>query len=92
MPGRRVTVVHTTSDFQKSFSRLPPPIKRLAEKKDQWFRTNAFDPRLLTHQLKGPLREYWAYAVNQQYRVLFRFVSPSEVIYYDIGTHTIYRP
>ena len=28
-----------------------------------------------THKLKGELSAYWAYSVNREYRVLFRFLS-----------------
>jgi addiction module RelE/StbE family toxin len=83
--------IHSTSEFEKSFSKLPIHIQNLAEKKDKWFRKNAFDPRLHTHKLKGELEGYWSYYINFQYRVLFRFIDNDEVIYYDIGTHDIYR-
>lgn len=91
MTGRPIEVVHVTPDFRRSFARLPVHLQRLAERKDQWFRADTFDPRLRTHQLKGPLAGFWAYSVNQQYRVLFLFVSPNAAMYYDIGTHDIYR-
>jgi addiction module RelE/StbE family toxin len=89
--SRPVTTVRTTSDFEKAFRRLPTHIQDLTEKKDCWFRANAFEPRLRTHKLKGPLAGYWSYSINQQYRVLFRFLSDHEVLYYDVGTHEIYR-
>ena len=91
MPLRPITKIHTTSDFKKSFQKLPSRIQDLAGKKDQWFRVHAFDPRLQTHKLHGSLEGYWSYSVNAQYRVLFRFVADNEVLYYDIGTHEIYR-
>lgn len=86
-----VSIVHSTSDFEKSFRRLPLNIRKLAEKKDKLFRENAFDSRLSTHKLKGGLEGYCSYSVNRQYRILFRFLNKNEVIYYDIGTHGIYR-
>ena len=89
--ARPITVIHVTPDFEKTFLRLPKQIEGLANRKDQWFRRDAFDPRLRTHKLKGELSAYWAYSVNREYRVLFRFLGPHEVIYYDIGTHEIYR-
>ncbi len=61
---RPIAAVHLTSDFQKSFRHLPKNIQRLAEKKDRWFRSDAFDSRLDTHKLKGELAGYWAYSVN----------------------------
>ena len=88
---RPITSVHITPDFQKAFLRLPRHIQSLANRKDQWFRLDAFDPRLRTHRLKGNLAAYSAYSVNREYRVLFRFLGPSEVLYYDVGTHEIYR-
>lgn len=88
---RSIHSVQITPDFKKSYRGLPVRIKRLADKKDQWFRENAFDRRLKTHKLKGPLKEYWSYSVNRDYRVLFRFLPSNEAVYFDVGTHEIYR-
>lgn len=91
MPNDRIKRIHFTRRFFKSFEKLPPSVQELAKKKDKWFRNNPFDRRLHTHKLKGELAGAWAYAVNRNYRVLFRFINGSEVIYYDIGTHEVYR-
>ena len=91
MPSVRIKQIHFSSRFFKSFSKLPASIQALAKEKDAWFRANPFDPRLRTHKLKGELLGAWAYSVNQSYRVLFRFFSHNQVLYYDIGTHEIYR-
>ena len=91
MMSRPIAKVHIASDFDKSFQKLPSNIQDIAAKKDYWFRTNAHDPRLHTHKLKGSLEGYWAYSVNFQYRVLFRFLAHDEALYYDVGTHGIYR-
>lgn len=88
---RGIARVHITSAFAKSFRKLPAHIQGLSAKKDQWFRQNVYDSRLGTHKLHGELQDYWSYRVNDSYRVLFRFVGSDEVIYYDIGTHDIYR-
>ncbi len=88
---RIISKIHISSDFEQSFRKLPRSIQDLATRKDQWFRDDAFDARLKTHKLKGVLEGYWSYSVNYQYRILFRFLNPSEVLYYDIGTHDIYK-
>ena len=88
---RAISTVHVTSDFEKSFRKLPRRIQDLAGRKDKWFRADAFDPRLRTHKLKGTLEGYWSYSVNDQYRVLFRFLGSDTVLYYDVGTHEIYQ-
>ena len=89
--GRPVLKIHLSSGFEKSFHKLPGRIQDLATRKDKWFRRDAFDQRLRTHKLKGSLEGHCAYSVNFQYRVLFRFINDHEVIYYDIGTHEIYK-
>jgi len=91
MPNVRIRTIHFTPRFLKSITRLPDPIQELAKKKDGWFRANPFDKRLHTHKLKGDLAGIWSYSVNREYRVLFRFINDEEVIYYDIGTHEVYR-
>ncbi|OHB46011.1 MAG: hypothetical protein A2094_05650 [Planctomycetes bacterium GWE2_41_14] len=89
--GYPISKVHVTSEFEKSFHKLPAHIQYLAEKKDKWFRQDTFDHRLHTHKLKGELEGYWSYSINQKYRILFRFLKNNEVLYYDIGTHDIYK-
>lgn len=89
--ARPLLIVHSTSEFKKSYRKLHSRIQDLSEKKEKWFRQDAFDPRLRTHKLKGEVEGYWSYSVNYAYRVLFRFIGDHEVIYYDIGTHDIYK-
>jgi addiction module RelE/StbE family toxin len=91
MENARIKFVHFSPHFLRAFQKLPRPIQSLAKKKDEWFRNNPFDTRLRTHKLKGELAGVWAYSVNRDYRVLFRFLNGDEVIYYDVGTHDIYR-
>lgn len=86
-----ISKIHTTSDFEKSLKDLPRNIQSLLERKDILFRSNAFHPQLKTHKLKGKLVGFWSYSINHHYSVLFRFITRDEVIYYDIGTHEIYR-
>ena len=91
MPSDRIKQVHVAPRFFKSFAKLPPAVQAQAKEKDAWFRTNPFNPRLRTHKLKGPLAGAWAYSVTYRYRVLFRFLTDDEVLYYDVGTHDVYR-
>jgi hypothetical protein len=57
--ARPITSVHIAPDFEKAYLRLPKHIQILATRKDQWFRNDAFDPRLRTDKLKGDLSAYW---------------------------------
>lgn len=83
--------VYPTSKFKKSFKKLPNSIKDKAEAKDKLFKENPFFANLETHKLKGKLKDYWSYSVDGNYRVLFRFISEQNAIYFNIGTHSIYK-
>ena len=85
MPSAHIKSVHFSPHFFKSFQRLPRAIQVLAKKKDEWFRQNPFDPRLHTHKLRGELTGAWAYSINREYRVLFRFLNGDEVSRYTPG-------
>ena len=45
MAAHAIRIIHVTSDFEKSFRKLPTFIQDLAQKKDRWFRADAFDTR-----------------------------------------------
>lgn len=83
--------VRVTPSFERAFRRLPRPIQRLANERDQLFQSNPYNPSLKTHKLKGELDGFLAYSVNFNYRVLFRFINDREILYYDIGRHDIYK-
>jgi len=55
---RPILIVHVTPDFEKAFLRLPKHIQALATRKDQWFRKDAFDPRLRTHKLRALVQAF----------------------------------
>jgi len=91
MSGKPIRKIHYTSDFEKLYRSLPVNLRKLTDKKDALFRTNPFTSSLETHKLTGELKNYWSFSVNKKYRVLFRFISDDEVIFYDIGNHDMYR-
>lgn len=86
-----IITIQVTSHFIKSFKNLPEEIKNQAIQKENIFKNNPYDPRLKTHRLKGKLKNYFAYSINYHYRILFRFINQSTVLYHDIGTHGIYQ-
>jgi mRNA interferase YafQ len=53
------------------------------------FSHDAFDPRLRTHKLSGPLEDRWACSVTYEFRIVFRFVSfqaQEAILLLSIGT------
>jgi len=79
-----------SSKFAKEYKKLPVSIKRLAEKREKFFRKDPFTPCLKTHKLKGSLKDFWAFSINQKYRIIFEFIGKDEVWFHSAGEHSIY--
>ena len=84
-------LIRVSSRFRKSYKKLPENIKNKAQEKEKIFRINPFDARLDAHKLHGKYKEYWAFTITSQYRVMFTFAESEIVDFIDIGTHEIYR-
>ncbi|MEK7541947.1 MAG: type II toxin-antitoxin system mRNA interferase toxin, RelE/StbE family [Patescibacteria group bacterium] len=90
MPARKIEWIEYTSRYTRSFKKLPRGIQKKTREREAMFTANAFDPRIKTHKLHGMFQDYWAYSVDNKYRVIFRFISGSEALFFDIGLHPIY--
>ncbi|MEK9174848.1 MAG: type II toxin-antitoxin system mRNA interferase toxin, RelE/StbE family [Patescibacteria group bacterium] len=84
-------IVRTTSKFRKAYQKLPDYVREKALERENIFRNNPFDSQLDTHKLHGKYKDYWAFTVVGQYRVMFAFSSKSMVDFINIGTHGIYK-
>lgn len=83
--------IRVSQKFEKNYKRLPKRVKEQAKQKEVVFRTQPFNPRLGTHKLHGKEKEYWAFWINRSYRIKFAFLPSGEVLFFDIGTHDIYK-
>jgi len=77
--------------FERLYKKLPEDIKILAVEQEKIFRKNPFDPKLKTHKLSGPLRNYWAFWIDYKYRLIFSFLNSKTVRFHIIGDHRIYK-
>lgn len=84
-------IISVSSKFKKSYRKLPNNVKGKAKEKEEIFRANPFDSRLDTHKLHGKYKEYWAFTVLGQYRIMFAFINSDGVDFINIGTHDIYK-
>lgn len=82
---------HTTPQFEKDYLSLSESIQRKARRRTKLFEENCFLSILDTHKLKGVLSKFWSFSIDDNYRVIFRFLPKREVMYYRIGPHSIYR-
>ncbi len=76
--------IEYTSNFVKSFRRLPREIQDLAIEQEGIFKINLHDPRLHTKPLHGRLKGLWSFRVTRRYRVLYGFKSSEVVLFYEI--------
>lgn len=51
------------------------------------FEKEPFDNRLKTHKLTGKLKDLWAFRIDYDCRVIFKFINNNEVLFIDIGGH-----
>jgi addiction module RelE/StbE family toxin len=51
------------------------------------FSRNPFDARLRTHKLTGKLEGLWAFSVDYDCRVIFKFLKEDEILLIDVGGH-----
>ncbi|MFH1289986.1 MAG: type II toxin-antitoxin system mRNA interferase toxin, RelE/StbE family [Nanoarchaeota archaeon] len=87
----KIITIHYTPDFKKAYQKLPKEIQKAVDKKDKQFRENPYYPSLQTHKLGGPLHDLWSFFVTKSYRVLFEFLNGDAAIFYDVGTHDVYK-
>lgn len=83
--------IYYSSKFEREYKKLPRVIKGLAEERERLFRINPLGPKLDTHKLHGRLKEYWAFSIDNKFRVIFEFVEKDVVWFHSVGDHSIYQ-
>lgn len=86
MPPKRISVSYSRR-FLKQASSFPADILEQAQKRERIFKQNPFDGRLNTHRLHGKEKEVWSFSINYTYRIKFIFLTETEVLFLEIGTH-----
>ena len=70
---------------------MPQYVKKSAKENEAIFRADPFDSRLDAHKLHGKYKNYWAFTIIGQYRIMFIFVKKNTIDFINIGTHEIYK-
>lgn len=83
--------IRVSSKFKKSYKKLPTSVKTKARAKERIFRDDPFHSSLDTHKLHGKYKDYWAFTIVSQYRIMFAFADSETVDFVNIGTHDIYK-
>ncbi len=51
------------------------------------FEKDPFCQKLRTHKLRGKLKGLWAFSITYDYRIVFSFLSETDALLIDVGTH-----
>lgn len=82
--------IYYSSKFKREYTKLPQKIKKLAEEREIVFRKNPFNSALNTHNLHGRLKEYWAFSIDNRYRIIFEFAEKEIMWFHSVGDHSMY--
>ena len=83
--------IYYSTKFEREYKKLPIRIKKLAEEKEKIFRISLSDPKLNIHKLKGRISGYWAFWIDQKYRVIFEYAKKDVIWFHLVGDHSIYK-
>ena len=78
------------NNFRRSYKKK---ISRNSELKSKFqqsikmFSEEPFHIKLKTHKLSGTLKDCWAFSVDYDCRIIFKFIDKNRVLLIDIGSH-----
>jgi len=78
------------SSFKRAYKKSiksKPDLREKLVKALELFVNEPFHPALKTHKLSGKLKGLWAFVVEYDCRVVFKFTDDGEVLLIDIGKH-----
>ena len=78
--------LRTSSRFLRRAKKLREPQATMLRAVLRRFAADPGDPLLRVHNLKGDLREYWSFTVDDDLRVLFRWDGDVAFLV-NIGSH-----
>lgn len=75
-----------SSRFLRKAKKLKDPQAAMLRAALRRFATDPQDPLLRTHKLKGELRDYWAFSVDDDLHVVSRW-NESDAFLVNLGSH-----
>jgi mRNA-degrading endonuclease YafQ of YafQ-DinJ toxin-antitoxin module len=78
--------LRTSSRFLRRAKKLREPHATMLRAALRRFAADPGDPLLRTHKLKGDLRDYWSFTVDNDLRLLFRWDGDVAFLV-NIGSH-----
>lgn len=80
--------VLTHRTFNKTFKKVPAPIKKKYLECSALFEKNPTDKRLNNHALTGEYLGYRSINIGSDWRIIFKELDSQTVVFVTIGTHS----
>lgn len=77
-------VVFSSDRFLKTAAKLPANQQEKLADLLETLRKNPFDPQLHTKHLTGKLSGLYSFRITRDWRVIFRFLSPQEILLVNV--------
>lgn len=73
--------------FQKDYKKMPLKVRELFKERLRLFRMQPFHPLLKNHPLRRELKDYWAFSVTGDIRVIYEYLAKNTIALVRIGSH-----
>lgn len=77
--------------FIRQFNKLSKNLQEEVLEKIELFKNKSNHKSLKVHKLNGHLNKSYSFSVNYKYRIIFDYVTKTEVNILAIGDHDIYN-
>lgn len=85
----KISRIFWSASFKRAYRKhvIGTSDESLFERRIGLFIEEPFGASLFAHKLSGKLEGLWAFTISYDCRVIFKFLSESEVLLIDIGSH-----
>ena len=77
--------------FIRQLNKLDKELRDEAIAKTELFKQSKNHISLAVHKLRGQLRGRYGFSVNFKYRIVFQYLTKTEVVLLTIGDHEVYK-
>lgn len=86
-----ILLVHYKPIFIRQLNKLDSDLQNEAIEKIALFKNTSNHQRLAVHKLHGRLDGRLGFSVNFKYRIVFKYLSKTEVVLLAVGDHDVYN-
>ena len=77
-------------EFFRRLKKLTPQLQELAFERIELFRNRSNHRKIEVHKLHGKYMGFFAFSIDNKYRIMFEWISGDEARLHTVGDHTIY--